>query len=279
MTTVLSPSVREHLSAALASQSVDALRVAEDMFGVVDILSGHASVSRALTDPSRSDTDKHRLVNDAFGRHITETARDFLCRLSDEHWSHPDDFILALEHAGIDAVLVAAQRDEALERVEHELIAVVDLLRANRELRIQLSDLNGDSSAARADLAQRIFSAHLDERTMRLLRRSVGRSPHGHLVHTLRDLASEAARLRQRTLVSVESATELTPAQYERLAAIMARRVGRDVSIAVTVNPALVGGLKMSVGTEAVDASLATRIAQLRRTLAGESGSASTPRK
>ena len=163
--------------------------------------------------------------------------------------------------------------------MEHELIAVVDLLRANRELRIQLSDLNGDSSAARADLAQRIFSAHLDERTMRLLRRSVGRSPHGHLVHTLRDLASEAARLRQRTLVSVESATELTPAQYERLAAIMARRVGRDVSIAVTVNPALVGGLKMSVGTEAVDASLATRIAHLRRTLAGESGSASTPRK
>ena len=269
MMTVLSPSVREHLNTALADQSVDALRVAEDMFGVVDILSGNTAMTRALTDPSRSQTDKQQLVTAAFAVHITEVACEVLRLLTSEHWSNPADLLPAIEHAGIDAVLLAAQRGDALERVEQELIAIVDVLRTNRQLRIQLSDLNGESSAARADLAQRLFAEHLDVRTMRLLRRCVGRTSRGHLVHTLRELAAEAARLRQRTLVSVESATDLNPQQLERLRAILSRKVGADVSLALTVNPALVGGMKIHVGTEAVDATLATRLAHLRRTLAG----------
>ena len=44
---------------------------------------------------------------------------------------------------------------------------------------------------------------------------------------------------------------------------------GRKLKINVTVDPTLVGGVRVAVGDEVVDATAATRLAELRRRLAG----------
>ena len=79
-------------------------------------------------------------------------------------------------------------------------------------------------------------------------------------------LADEAAG---RIKASVITAVELRPEAAERLAADLSQRLGREVKVTATVDPAILGGLVVRVGDRVIDASVATRLQQLRRKLAG----------
>jgi F-type H+-transporting ATPase subunit delta len=79
-------------------------------------------------------------------------------------------------------------------------------------------------------------------------------------------LADERAGL---TRATVRAATELTDEQLERLRRALSARVGREVVVAVEVDPDLLGGLVAQVGDVVYDGSLRTQLRQLRESLAG----------
>ncbi len=70
-------------------------------------------------------------------------------------------------------------------------------------------------------------------------------------------------------MAHVRSATVLSDAQEERLAALLSRIYSRPVAVHTEVDPTLVGGLVIQVGDEIIDGSAAGRLAALRRQLAG----------
>lgn len=80
-------------------------------------------------------------------------------------------------------------------------------------------------------------------------------------------LAEEAAG---RVRGEVVSATPLEPAQLDRIRNALARRLGRELDLAIRVDPALLGGLVARVGDLVFDGSLRTQLAQLRAQLTGE---------
>ena len=61
----------------------------------------------------------------------------------------------------------------------------------------------------------------------------------------------------------------LSQRDADRLRDQLARRLGREVRLDATVDPAIVGGLVLQVGDRVMDSSVATRLRQLRRQLAG----------
>ena len=67
----------------------------------------------------------------------------------------------------------------------------------------------------------------------------------------------------------VESAASLSIEQTGRLTSALARIYGRPVSVHVLVQPALGGGIRVRVGDEVIDGSVAGRLDELRRRLAG----------
>ena len=80
-------------------------------------------------------------------------------------------------------------------------------------------------------------------------------------------LAEEAAgRMRG----EVVSATPLDAAQLDRIRSALARKMGRELDLAVRVDPDLLGGLVARVGDLVFDGSLRTQLAQLRAQLTGE---------
>ena len=79
-------------------------------------------------------------------------------------------------------------------------------------------------------------------------------------------LADEAAG---RVKADVTAAVELTPEEAERLARDLSRRLGAEVRVTATVDRAILGGLVVRLGDRVIDASVATRLQQLRRKLAG----------
>ena len=64
------------------------------------------------------------------------------------------------------------------------------------------------------------------------------------------------------------TAVELDAAERDRVAAELSKRLGKDVRLEVVVDPGVLGGLKVQFGDRVVDATVASRLQQLRRRLA-----------
>lgn len=90
----------------------------------------------------------------------------------------------------------------------------------------------------------------------------------GGILEEFERLADEAAG---RVRATVTTAVELEPQDRDRVARELSKRLGKDVSMTVVVDPRILGGLKLQYGDRLVDASVANRLQQLRRRLADAS--------
>jgi F-type H+-transporting ATPase subunit delta len=123
------------------------------------------------------------------------------------------------------------------------------------------------SKQARRDARQLFNSCRanglLDEaRVRQAVQLVIAQKPRGYvavLSHFQRlvklDLARRAAR--------VESAVESSPALMESIKAGLARRYGQGLEVTFSINPALIGGLRIKVGSDVYDGSVQARLAGL----------------
>ena len=56
-------------------------------------------------------------------------------------------------------------------------------------------------------------------------------------------------------------------AERERLRAALAQQAGRDVTLRVVVNPEVLGGVRVSLGDEVIEGTVAGRLNDARRKL------------
>ena len=73
-----------------------------------------------------------------------------------------------------------------------------------------------------------------------------------------------AAEKRGAVAAEVTSAVKLSAAQEKGLAAALRQALGKDPEITTRVDPAILGGLKVRVGSRLFDSSLKTRLDQLK---------------
>lgn len=75
------------------------------------------------------------------------------------------------------------------------------------------------------------------------------------------------ARHRGETQAEVKTAHPLTPEQEIELRATLKSVTGKDVTVNVTVDPSLLGGLIVKVGSRQIDTSLRTKLSTLKLAL------------
>jgi F-type H+-transporting ATPase subunit delta len=90
----------------------------------------------------------------------------------------------------------------------------------------------------------------------------------GGILDEFEELADEAAG---RVRAKVTTAVELSPEDQQRIGGQLSQRLGKEVRITAAVDRRIVGGLKLQYGDHLIDASVATRLQQLRRQLADAS--------
>lgn len=78
-----------------------------------------------------------------------------------------------------------------------------------------------------------------------------------------------AARARGEVSADVTSAHPLTDAQMQALKDQLKASVGRDITIQAKVDPSLLGGLVVKVGSRMIDSSLRTKIEHLKVAMKG----------
>lgn len=111
--------------------------------------------------------------------------------------------------------------------------------------------------AARLAMVERLFGPFVSKPVAALL----GVLANNHRLAVLPAIAEQYHRLldqrRNRVKVSVTSAVELADAQIAALTATLEEKLGATPVLSVTVDPSLVGGLRVQMGDKVYDASVA----------------------
>ncbi|AEG45022.1 F0F1 ATP synthase subunit delta [Isoptericola variabilis] len=259
---------QERFEPVLQAAGTDALTLGEQLFAVVDALDESGALRRSLADPSRDGEDKARLVSAVLAGGFDERVVDLVSGLARSRWSSDGDLVDAVERLGVDASLASAEARGALEAVEDELFRLTRVLVGQREARQALSDPTA-SRERRAALVDALVGDKVDPVTHALARRATTALRGRRFVPTLIWYGDVAAERRKRVVASVTSGTVLTADQERRLGAVLERAYGRPVQLNVTVDPSVIGGLRIQVGADVVDSTVLSRLADARRRLAG----------
>ena len=89
----------------------------------------------------------------------------------------------------------------------------------------------------------------------------------------LESLSKLAAERRDRMVAVVTSAVPLSDAQKQRLGAALAKLYGRQMHLNLDVDPEVLGGIRVRVGDEVINGSIADRLDEAARRMAELTGS------
>ncbi len=151
----------------------------------------------------------------------------------------------------------------AIEAVERSLSTVQAALRESDEFaRLTTSPLVDRVAAGRAiDAAARVMA--LDPTTASFLGVLAAYRRLAELPRVIRAYRQLAAGWRGETSAEVTSAHPLTDDQVTELKHQLRARIGREVTVDLQVDPALLGGLVVRIGSQMIDSSIRTRLGAL----------------
>jgi F-type H+-transporting ATPase subunit delta len=89
------------------------------------------------------------------------------------------------------------------------------------------------------------------------------------LGQVIRAFTMLAANHRGETTAEVTSARPLTDDQVQAIRANLKNRLGRDVAVDLSVDPAILGGLVVKVGSQMIDGSIRTKLNTLAHAMKG----------
>ncbi|MEV5310506.1 F0F1 ATP synthase subunit delta [Streptomyces sp. NPDC052610] len=259
---------RERLDALTDATSVDAARLADELAAVTALLDREVSLRRVFTDPAQAGEAKAELVQRLLGGQVSGETADLLSGMVRSRWSQSRDLVDALEELADTADLTAAQKAGTLDNVEDELFRFARIVSSNTELRAALTDRKATVSA-KGELLRSLLGGRADATTVRLVTRLVT-APRGRSLEAgLESLSKLAADRRDRMVAVVTSAVPLSDPQKQRLGAALAKLYGRKMHLNLDVDPEVLGGIRVQVGDEVINGSVADRIGDAERRLAG----------
>ncbi|AGS71847.1 F0F1 ATP synthase subunit delta [Streptomyces collinus] len=258
---------RERLDALTDSTSVDASTLADELAAVTALLDREAGLRRVLTDPAQSGEAKAQLVQRLIGGQVSGAAADLVSGLARSRWSQPRDLVDALEELANIADLTVAEKTGTLDDVEDELFRFGRIVSSNTGLRAALTD-RAASSSAKVELLHRLLGGRAKPVTERLVVRLVT-APRGRSLEAgLESLSKLAAERRDRLVATVTSAVPLSDPQKRRLGDALAKLYGRRMHLNLDVDPDVIGGIRVQVGDEVINGSLADRLDDAARRMA-----------
>ncbi|MGI5378251.1 F0F1 ATP synthase subunit delta [Streptomyces sp. CA-251387] len=258
---------RERLDALTDNTSVDAGQLADELAAVTALLDREVSLRRVLTDPAQAGEAKAELAQRLLGGQVGGETVDLLAGMVRSRWSQSRDLVDALEELADTADLTAAQKAGTLDDVEDELFRFGRIVSSSTELRAALTD-RAASKAAKSELLRSLLGGRAKATTERLVTRLVT-APRGRSLESgLESLSKLAAERRDRMVAVVTSAVPLSDVQKQRLGAALAKLYGRKMHLNLDVDPEVVGGIRVQVGDEVINGSLADRIEDAGRRLA-----------
>ncbi|MCM3500586.1 F0F1 ATP synthase subunit delta [Microbacterium sp. P26] len=248
---------------ALASTSGVDLDVARELFAAVGAVSGSAQLSGALSDSSVPPAARAGLVSAVFGSSYRPQTVSLLSSAAQQRWSNAGEFVEGLEELAVQATSVAESAD-----IESELFAFSRTVASNGELELALGGRLGDASAKSA-LVSKLLGGRTSAGTELIVSSLVGLARGRRVRALLRRAERIVADQRSRIVATVYTALPLNADQQTRLQNALSARYGLAITLNTVIDTSVLGGLRVQVADDVIDASVSARLADLRQRIAG----------
>ena len=167
------------------------------------------------------------------------------------------------------ALFELARDSKAIDAVEGSLGRLRAALDESDDFRrLTISPLVSRADAVRAAEAT-AASLKLDTTTAKFLGVLAENRRLSQLGPVIRAFRQLAAAHRGETSAEVSSAYPLSDDQVAALKQQLRQRIGRDVAVDCTVDPSLLGGLVVRIGSQMIDSSIRTRLNSLAHAMKG----------
>ena len=164
------------------------------------------------------------------------------------------------------ALFQAAQEAGRVDAVAGDLAAIAGALDEVPELRAFLRNPQIDP-AGKADVLERI-AADADELVRNFVQLVAAKGRAGELQEIGAELDALVAQAQNRLSVELTTAHELSDADATSIVQQIEKASGRTVEATRTVDPALIGGIVLRIGSHLADGSVRGRLERLRHELA-----------
>jgi F-type H+-transporting ATPase subunit delta len=260
-------SAAERLDVVARGDNADALvTIGDELLAVAGLLAREPRLRRALADPARSAADRAQLLDDVVGGSVSADTRELLKVVASGRWSSAHEMLDGVELLGIDALLASADRAGDLGEVEDELFRFGQVVDGSPELAAILGELTVDA-AQRDTLVDSLLEGKAKPITIRLAHLAVAGFGGRTLIGSLTRLVELSAERRQMQVAYVTVAKPLSDSEEQELGERLARMYGREMSVKVTVDPSILGGARVLVGSDLYDGTISRRLAVARQVL------------
>ncbi len=250
----------------LDTEALNALGTEVDQ--VSDLLLNEVPLRRTLSEGTLDADTRVAIAQRLLSGKIGPAAMSVVEFAVRQSWSSSRDLQDALRKVSRTAMFLRVERTGELDEVEDQLFRFSRIVDASPELSVILDDPTADPGA-RSRLVDRLLSGRshplVTELVDALARDTAGRS----FTFGVRELVDAAAERRQKVVAFVRAAVPLTEDQTARLKRSLNRIYGREVSTHLEVDGSLVGGIRVQVGDEVIDGSVAAQLESLRRRMSG----------
>ena len=250
-------------NAALAQQDAVDLATGEQLLSAALVVNGSHELRAALADDTAKDSDRRGLVDSVFGGY-TKAAKAVLESLSTSRWSSEDDLVAGIEELGIRALAASAPKGLS---IDDELFEFGVAVSSDSELELALGSKLG-AVDGKVSLVDALLKGKASEQTIAILRALLSQPRGRRIAELIRYAATIVADEAGNGIATVTVASALDEAQRTRLAAALSSQYGRDIRINEIVDPVILGGMRVQVGSEVIDGTISNRIADLRLRLA-----------
>lgn len=242
----------------------DAAQVGADLFSVAEVLRGEPALRRVATDVSVDQAAKAGLVSELFADKVQASVATLLGDAVAQRWTYSGDLARALEQLGVVAVVKSVGADS--ERLSQELFTLGQVLAQNPDLRSALSD-PARSGEDKRELVHGLLSGKVLPATITLVDQALA-GTHRTVSVAIDSYQQAAAEVNGRTVATVTVAKTLADDDQDRIKSALARQYDREVQLNVVVDPAVIGGVRVEIGNEVIDGTVASRLDDARRKLA-----------
>ncbi|MDN5895788.1 MAG: F0F1 ATP synthase subunit delta [Nocardioides sp.] len=257
--------VTTELDTAVGGSVEQASKVGGELFSVAAVFRSEPSLRRVVTDVSVPGEAKSGLVRDVFDTKLDESSLTVVTTAVTRRWTRGRDLADALERAGVIALVKSAESDSG--RLSDELFEVGQLVKDNPALRDALSD-PARSAEDKRHLVHGLLDGKALPATVALVDQSLA-GTYRTVGVALHEYQQVAAQVHDQSVAEVRVAHPLPEAEVRRLSTALSRQYGREVHLNVVVDPDVIGGLRVEIGDDGIDGTVASRLSEAGRKLAG----------
>ena len=234
------------------------------LFAVANMLEATPTLRRGLADSGVPTQQRLSLVADVLSGSASPEVVAAVQAIVGARWSSDSDLVDGIEQAGALVVLAAAQAAGEADLVENEVFYFARLIDSQSELAMALTD-PARSATAKAALVTDLLSGQAKAATVTLVAQFVSHLRGRRVGASLDALSALAATRRGSIVATVTSAIALNDSARGRIGAALGRIYGRDVQIDAQVDPTVIGGVRVRIGDDVIDGTIAARLAAARR--------------